>query len=387
MIRTAIIGCGKVADTHASAMRRIPGCRLVGVCDREPLMARQMAERFGVEYHGSDARDLIAACQPDVAHITTPPQSHFSLARLCLENKVHVYVEKPFTLNAEEAEELIRIAEACDRKITVGQNTQFNPVAIEMRKLIRDGFLGGPPVHMESVFCYNLGDPRYARALLGDKDHWVRRLPGGLLQNIINHGIGKIVELLPGNEPAVVAHGFTSHYLKGIGELELEDELRLTLWDETQTTAYFTFSSQMAPPVHQFRVFGPRNSLIADHNHQVLIRIPGKGYKSYLNQWIPPAKLGRQYLGAAWHNVRLFFRRKLYADSGLQNLIAAFYRCIADGAPLPIPYRDIVLTTRIMDEAFRQIRYTPSKKPGPVAQQPASKPAETPPTEMRLSHR
>jgi len=43
-----------------------------------------------------------------------------------------------------------------------------------MRTLIQEGYLGGPPVHMKSVYCYNLGDARYARALLGDRDHWVR---------------------------------------------------------------------------------------------------------------------------------------------------------------------------------------------------------------------
>ena len=44
-LRVAIVGCGKIADAHAAQIRRIPGCDLVGVCDREELMARQLAER------------------------------------------------------------------------------------------------------------------------------------------------------------------------------------------------------------------------------------------------------------------------------------------------------------------------------------------------------
>ena len=58
-----------------------------------------------------------------------------------------------------------------------------------MRALVGRGYLGGAPVHMESYYCYDLTQPGYARALLGDKQHWVRRLPGKLLQNIISHGI------------------------------------------------------------------------------------------------------------------------------------------------------------------------------------------------------
>ena len=60
MLRVAIVGCGKIADAHASQIRRIAGCEIVGVCDTEPLMARQLAERFPVAAHFSDVNALIA---------------------------------------------------------------------------------------------------------------------------------------------------------------------------------------------------------------------------------------------------------------------------------------------------------------------------------------
>lgn len=354
MIRVAIVGCGKMADSHAAAIRRIPEAKLVGVCDREGLMARQMAERFSVGHSCNDVQELVKRCSPTVVHVTTPPQSHFALAKQCLQSGCSVYVEKPFTLNSEEAGALIDMAMEYKQKITVGHNTQFTPVAREMRQLIHDGYLGGPPVHMESIYCYNLGDERYAKALLGDKDHWVRALPGGLLQNIISHGVGKIAELLTGDSLTVIAHGFTSHYLERIGEAELIDELRVIIRDEHRTTAYFTFSSQMCPPLHQFRVCGPKNSLLADYHHQTLIRVPGKSYKSYLNQFIPPLVDGKQYFANAWRNIRKFLARDFHTDSGLHFLMQSFYRSVAENAPLPIPYRDILLTCRIMDDIFSQ---------------------------------
>ena len=64
-----------------------------------------------------------------------------------------------------------------------------------MRALIAQGYLGGPPVHMESYYGYDISDG-YARALLTDPRHWVRRLPGGLLQNVISHGIARLAEFL-----------------------------------------------------------------------------------------------------------------------------------------------------------------------------------------------
>src|SRR5262245_20292358 len=101
-------------------MQRVSSCKLVAVCDRELLMARQLAERFGLEGYYSDSEELLQKSRPDVVHITTPPQSHFPLARQCLEFGCHVYVEKPFTLTSEEAESLIKLAEERGLKITAG---------------------------------------------------------------------------------------------------------------------------------------------------------------------------------------------------------------------------------------------------------------------------
>src|SRR5437773_939484 len=83
--------------------------------------------------------------------------------------------------------------------------------------------LGGSPVHMESSYCYNLGDAAYARALLGDKQHWIRRLPGRLLHNIISHGIASIAEFLTGDSPEVLADGFVSPLLTKMGESDIVD--------------------------------------------------------------------------------------------------------------------------------------------------------------------
>ena len=49
MLKVGIVGCGKIADAHASQIQRIAGCEIVGVCDTEPLMARQLYERFPVK--------------------------------------------------------------------------------------------------------------------------------------------------------------------------------------------------------------------------------------------------------------------------------------------------------------------------------------------------
>jgi predicted dehydrogenase len=356
MLKVGIVGCGKIADAHVSAILRIAGCEIVGVCDREPLMAKQLQERFPIGKYYSELAELLSDARPDVVHITTPPASHFEIAKLCLDQGCHVYVEKPFTLDADEARRLIELAELNRAKLTVGHNDQFSHVARRMRALVESGYLGGAPVHMESYYGYDLGDPSYARALLGNQHHWVRRLPGKLLHNIISHGIARIAEFLTCDDPRVIAYGHVSPLLRGIGETDIVDELRVIISDDERTTAYFTFSSQMKPALHQLRIYGPKNGLVLDQDHEILLRLRGSRFKSYANCFIPPVIFAKEQLSNVFGNVRLFLARDFHVDSGMKCLIESFYRSIQDDAPVPIPYRQILLTTRIMDAIFDQLK-------------------------------
>lgn len=354
MLKIAIVGCGKIADSHASQIQRIKGCRIVGVCDQEELMARQYIERFEIERSFSTLPELLSETRPDVVHITTPPQSHFELARCCLKHGCHVYVEKPFTLRTAEAEELFRLAESRQLKLTAGHDDQFSHVARRMRELVRGGYLGGAPVHMESVYGYELSD-KYAKALLGDRNHWVRRLPGGLLHNIISHGIARIAEFMQDDSPSVVARAFVSPQLRELGETEILDELRVIILGEDGMTAYFTFSSQMRPCLHQFRLYGSKNGLLLDEDQQTLIRLRGARLRSYTERFVSPMMLGAHYAGNGTRNMKRFLDRDFHMKSGMKYLVESFYRSITDEISLPIPQREIVQTSRIMDAIFEQI--------------------------------
>jgi predicted dehydrogenase len=374
MIRVGIVGCGKVADQHAAQIRTIGDAKIVAACDSEPLMARQLAERFDVSDTFVDVDHMLRTAKPDVVHITTPPASHFALGKQCLEAGCHVYIEKPFTLYADEAEQLVALATQRSGKLTVGHNAQFTPAMLRMRELITGGYLGGNPIHLESVHCYTFGDDKYASALLGDGAHWVRQLPGSLLQNIISHGISKIAEFLQGENPEVQAMGFTSPFLRGIGQADIVDELRLMIRDETGATAYFTFSSQFRPAVHQFRLYGPKNSLLLDEDHQVVLKLDGGSCKSYVNYVVPPLVYAKQCVGNVARNVASFARGQfpLHYDAGMRALIARFYASISVGAALPIPYREIVLTAKIMDQIFAQIGANAAQRQAPEVKKAAA---------------
>ena len=355
MLKIAIVGCGKIADSHAAQIQRIPNCEIVGVCDLEPLMARQLCERFPIKRYFADVAELLTEAEPDVVHITTPPSSHYDIAKLCLEMGSHVYVEKPLTVYPEETRRLIALANEKNLKITVGHDEQFSHVTRRMRALVQNGFLGTGPVHIECHYCYEIGENPYAGALLGDKRHWVRKLPGKLLQNVISHGVARIAEFLETESPRVVAYGFISPFLKSVGENEIIDELRVVIEEEERVTAYFTFSSRMRPAIHQLRIYGTKNGLILDQDHETLIALRGEKFKSYAEKFIPPMIFARQYLANLTTNLRSFLAGDFHMKSGMKYLIEAFYRSITDGTPPPIPYEEILRTANIMHDIFVQL--------------------------------
>jgi predicted dehydrogenase len=147
-----------------------------------------------------------------------------------------------------------------------------------------------------------------------------------------------------------------------MGERDIVDELRVIISDDERATAYFTFSSQIRPQLHQFRLYGPRGGLVLDQDQETLLKLRGGRFKSYAEKFVPPVIFAGQYLGNLTQNVKSFLARDFHMKSGMKHLISAFYRSIAQDTPVPIPHREILLTARIMDAIFEQLAARRSEK-------------------------
>ncbi len=353
--RVAIIGCGMIADQHADQLRYLPDCELVAACDTDELMARQLADRFRIPQVFTDAAEMLRAGGVDAVHIATPAQSHFALGRLCLEAGCHVYMEKPFTVNAAEADELLHLAEVAGRRITVGHNLQFSPEVLRLRKLVHDGFLGGPPVHVECIQCYSHDDPTYGRAVLSDPNHWVRTMPGSLLHSLVSHGVAKIAEYLEGDSPALLSICFSSPYLVQHKHTDIVDEVRAIVRDDRGTTASFLFTTQFGAASNELRLFGRAGNLVLDNTYRTVLRIRPSRQKSYLRYFLAPLVLAREQARNTLVNVRQFARKEFQMDFGMRKLMELFYGAVREGGPDPIPLPEIRRTARIMDAIFQQM--------------------------------
>ncbi|MBE3144716.1 MAG: Gfo/Idh/MocA family oxidoreductase [Planctomycetes bacterium] len=353
MIKVAIIGCGFIADQHAAQLQAIPSCKIVAACDTEELMAAQLADRFHIEQVFTNTEDMLQKARPDAVHINTPAQTHFKLGRMCLEAGCHVYMEKPFTETVAEAEALIQLAKEKQCRITVGHNLQFSPEAVRMRELVKAGFLGGPPIHMESIQCYSHDEPTYGKVVLADPNHWVRRLPGSLLQNLISHGISKIAEFLVGDNPSLICLSFSSPFLRELGQSDIVDEVRATIQDEQGTTAFFLFTTQFGAGSNELRLYGKSGNLVVDNTYRTILRYRPSHYKSYLRYFFAPWTQARELVRNSNRNMRLFARNDFHMDYGMKRLMDHFYSSIRDNGPDPIPVVEILRTARIMEAIFK----------------------------------
>ena len=122
-IKTAVIGTGYLGKYHVEKFAQLAHSQLVGICDIDKTHSQELSEKYQV-FATDDYRTL--ANQVDAVSIATPTPSHFEIAQFFLNNGIHVFIEKPISTTIEEANELIRIAEANNCILQVGHVERFN---------------------------------------------------------------------------------------------------------------------------------------------------------------------------------------------------------------------------------------------------------------------
>ena len=121
-------------------------------------LAGQAAARFDEPGVYDDLGRMLAEARPDVVHVTTPPATHSPIALEAMAAGAHVYVEKPFAIDAAEADEVFEAAGRTGRLVCVGHDQLYDPSWVECRRIVDSGRLGRV-VHVESVQGYDLSGP------------------------------------------------------------------------------------------------------------------------------------------------------------------------------------------------------------------------------------
>lgn len=159
MIRYAILGAGAIAHVMAKTVKLMTeggntSIKLCAIASRDVKKAQEFAAQYGIE-KAYTYDDLYKDPNIDLVYIATPHNFHFEQSKKCIEGGKHVLCEKPFTVNAKEAQELLKIAKEHRRLITEAIWTRYQP----MRKIIDDTIksgIVGQPMMLTANLCYSI---------------------------------------------------------------------------------------------------------------------------------------------------------------------------------------------------------------------------------------
>jgi len=138
-IRVGIIGVGAMGQNHARVYSALPEANLVGVCDHNSIVGRQIAGRFEAKFY-NDASSLLKDI--DAVTIATPTITHFDVASKALEAGKHVLIEKPICVDAISAQKLCDLASQLGLTLAVGHIERHNPVIALAKHNIEQGKFG-----------------------------------------------------------------------------------------------------------------------------------------------------------------------------------------------------------------------------------------------------
>jgi UDP-N-acetyl-2-amino-2-deoxyglucuronate dehydrogenase len=152
-LRTAIVGCGKVAHLHAEALKTLPESELVGVCDTDGERARAFGAQYGVS-GWSDLARMIDGTGAQVAVICTPHPLHKDPATVALNSGVHVLVEKPLATTMEDCDAMIAAAARNSVRLGVVSQRRFFEPIVRMKAAIDAGKIGRPVLGTVAMFSW-----------------------------------------------------------------------------------------------------------------------------------------------------------------------------------------------------------------------------------------
>jgi len=142
LIKFGVIGYGYWGPNVVRNLDRLDETKVVAVCDKSTAARLKVAKAYPDMLVTDDSAVLMSSPEIDAIAVVTPVWTHYELAKAALQNGKHVFVEKPFTSNAAQAQELIELAARKNLKIMVDHTFLFTGAVQKIKQLLQDGALG-----------------------------------------------------------------------------------------------------------------------------------------------------------------------------------------------------------------------------------------------------
>lgn len=324
ILKVALFGCGKMGMHHLQIIKSLPNAQLVGIADPR-VNEQEINEITGSGVIVADtAENLLDSVKPDVVHIVTPPETHYHLGMLAINNGIHVYMEKPFSLQEEDAKEIIDTALERSLKICPGHQLLAHEATLRAEKTVT---CIGEVVFAESYFSF-----RKVRKSLSDVDQLIDILPHPvyILLHFLNMGI-------PDAQ-------FDLHDIVSIHEGEVA-----ALIGCGSATAMLVVSLRGRPVESYLKLVGTNGSLHIDYVRGMAINLTGAGFDA-IAAITNPYRQGGQIIGKATKSFIKMAMRKDKSYQGLSALIKKFHCSILKGTEPPVHFASALNTVRVCEQ-------------------------------------
>jgi predicted dehydrogenase len=142
LVKFGVIGYGYWGPNVVRNLDQLDGSVMVAVCDKSPAARKRIHKAYPHVKVVSETAELVSSTEIDAVAIVTPVWTHYELTKAALENGKHVFVEKPFTSDSGQAEELINLAAKKNLKIMVDHTFLFTGAVKKIGQLLDEGALG-----------------------------------------------------------------------------------------------------------------------------------------------------------------------------------------------------------------------------------------------------
>jgi len=325
-MKAAIIGCGNIAQVHASCVNEMKEHEIVAFADIDAEKARTMSLKYGGGAFSSMEK-LLEKTQVDILHICTPHYLHAPMAEYALRFGVNVFMEKPPVINEEQHAMLRELR--TNKQLGVCFQNRYNQSFCKVREMLLSG-KAGKIRGARGIVTWNRQEKYYAESL------WRGRLAlegGGALINQSIHTMD-LLNVLLGGAPDAVDAAIMNHHL--IDKIEVEDTMSAYIQYGAIPVCFYVTTAYSSDPDPIIELDCERMKIRIEGPNVIYFYLDGKIESLTAESKNNP---GKKYWGA-----------------GHKLCIAEFYECVLGKKKFSLDLDGIESTVCLMLGAYKSAR-------------------------------
>jgi predicted dehydrogenase len=290
MLKGCVIGFGRMGVTHYSILNTHPDVRFVAVCDSQSALLKAIRRYQGVETF-SDYRQMFGNVEIDFAILCTPTSSHTEIGLAAADKGIHLFLEKPFSLDPKAGSALAKKMRSVELVNQVGYFLRFHSVFRAVKEILEEGLIGTPSFYQNEMYGRTVLKP--------SKTSWRARknMGGGCMMDFGSHCLD-LSDYLFG--PVAEVKGSV---LKSIFSTEVEDAFFTHLIHEEGVIGSVSVNwsdESYRRPYNRIEIVGTKGKLVADRQEMRLYLTEedpkGRYSKGWNVRYLPQLEKGARFI-------------------------------------------------------------------------------------------